>query len=63
MRDLTIDQLYNHIDGINTIATKTGLFLVLKKYYEERGLNVFDAVPETYLINLEQNRPGVSVSE
>ena len=53
LRELTLDQLYNHIDGINLIATKSGLFLTLKRYYEERLLNIYDAVPETYLINVE----------
>jgi hypothetical protein len=57
LRELTLDQIYNHIDGINLIATKSGLFLTLKKYYEEREMNIFDAVPETYLINVE-HKPG-----
>jgi hypothetical protein len=50
---MTLDQIYNHIDGINLIATKTGLFLTLKKYYEEKGMNIYEAVPETYMINVE----------
>lgn len=53
MRTLTLDQIYNHIDGINTIATKSSLFLTLKEYYKKSGINVFDVVPETYLINVD----------
>lgn len=30
LRDLTHDQMYNHLDGINQIATKSGLYLILK---------------------------------
>ena len=54
---MTLDQIYNHIDGINLIATKTGLFLTLKRYYEEKGMNIYEAVPETYMINVEY-KPG-----
>lgn len=60
LRELTIDQLYNHLDGINTIATKTGMFLILKSYYEEKKLNVFDVVPETYIINIDNGKLGLS---
>lgn len=63
LRELTIDQLYNHIDGINLIATKTGLFQVLKRYYEERGQNVFDVVPDTYIINLELSKVGQTIGD
>lgn len=55
---MTLDQIYNHIDGINLIATKTGLFLTLKKYYEEREMNIYEAVPETYMINVEYKQGG-----
>jgi len=41
------------LDGINTIATKTSLYLTLLQYYRAKGENVFDAVPDTYIINLE----------
>ena len=63
LRELTLDQLYNHIDGINLIATKSGLFLTLKKYYLEKGMNIFDAVPETYLINVEHKQGSVHNTE
>lgn len=53
MRSLTLDQIYNHIDGINTIATKSSLFLTLKEFYKDSGIKIFDVVPETYLINTD----------
>ena len=54
IRELTHDQIYNHIDGINAIATKSGLFLILKEYFKDKeGTKLFDVVPETYLINVE----------
>jgi tubulin--tyrosine ligase len=39
------------------IATKTGLFLTLKQYYSSKGMKLFEAVPETYLINVECRTP------
>lgn len=53
IRELTYDQIYNHIDGINSIATKSGLFLTLRDYYREKGIRLFDVVPDTFLINVE----------
>jgi len=50
---MTHDQLYNHLDGINTIATKSGLFLALRNYYKDKNIRLFDVVPDTYLISTE----------
>ena len=33
MHELTHNQIYNHLDGINCIASKTGLFTILRNYY------------------------------
>lgn len=58
IRELTLDQMYNHIDGINAIATKSGLFMTLRDFYKERGVRLFDVVPETYMINVECKSPA-----
>jgi len=33
-------------------VTKSGLFKTLKKFYEDQGLNTFEFVPETHIIDL-----------
>ncbi|CDW74359.1 tubulin-tyrosine ligase family protein [Stylonychia lemnae] len=53
MKELRTDQIYNHLDGINTIATKSGLFYNLKKLCADNNLSLNDYIPETYLIRVE----------
>lgn len=58
IRELSLDQMYNHIDGINVIATKSGLFMTLRDFYKDRGVRLFDVVPDTYMINVECKSPA-----
>ena len=55
LRELQPYQIYNHIDGINEIAKKSLLFLNMQNYYAVRGQNVFDYMPETYLVPSTSN--------
>ena len=54
MRELQNDQIYNHLDGINAIANKSGLFSTLKDYCDFHNLEVFNYVPETHVIHLDR---------
>eukprot|EP00347_Sterkiella_histriomuscorum_P016826 403351706 len=55
MKELRHDQIYNHLDGVNSIATKSGLFLNLKDHCEKQGIDINNYLPETYLIRVEGN--------
>jgi hypothetical protein len=43
-------QLVNHFPSVKCIASKAGLFNALKQYYGLLGMEVFDAVPTTYIV-------------
>ena len=55
LRELQPYQIYNHMDGINEISNKSMLFLNMQNFYAARGLDVFDYMPETYLIPSTNN--------
>ena len=63
INDLTSTQIYNHIDGINCIVTKSGLFKTVKRYYDDHNLDYTDFIPETYLIDLskEEKEEGLKM--
>ena len=50
LRELQTYQIYNHLDGVNEISQKSSLFLNMRAYYASRGQNVFEYLPETYLV-------------
>ena len=50
--ELTNSQIYNHLDGINCIATKTGMFLLLKAFYNSKLQNVFEYLPDTFILDM-----------
>ena len=55
LRELQPYQIYNHLDGINEVAQKSNLFVNMRDFYEARGKDVFDYMPETYLIPSQAN--------
>ena len=52
VRELGPDQIYNHLDGVNSIASKTGLFQNLRRYCDSNGLDVSQFVPETFVVRI-----------
>ena len=50
LRELHHYQIYNHLDGINEVAQKSNLFVNMREFYSNKGKNVFDYMPETYLV-------------
>ena len=53
IKDLMPHQIYNHIDGINQVATKCQLHRNMKDYaINVTGENPWDIMPETYIIEL-----------
>ena len=55
VKELQPHQIYNHVDGINEVGQKSNLFLNMREYYALKGQSVFDYMPETYLIQLEND--------
>jgi hypothetical protein len=49
--------MVNHIPGCFQLHSKKLLFANLKKYYEKKKLNVYDYLPETYVISKGLNDP------
>ena len=53
--------MYNHIEGLRKITTKTGLVKSLKEYYKNNSLclknkyEVFDSTPTTFIIKIGDN--------
>ncbi|CAD8156726.1 unnamed protein product [Paramecium pentaurelia] len=61
-------KLHNHIQNNTHLGSKKNLFYNMKKYYEQKGLNVFDFLPQTYHIrnkedlnNFIQQNPNQSI--
>ena len=52
MRMMCSTQIYNHLDGINEIASKSSLFIVMEKYYAKMDIDSRKRIPETYVIPL-----------
>lgn len=49
--------MVNHIPGCFQLHSKKLLFANLKKYYEKKKLNLYDYLPETYVISKGLNDP------
>jgi|LakMenEpi03Aug12_release.lakeMendotaPanAssembly.Ray.scaffolds.fasta_scaffold6097324_1 hypothetical protein len=49
--------MFNHIPGCFQLHSKKLLFANLKKYYEKKKLNIYDYLPETYVISKGLNDP------
>ncbi|CAD8065550.1 unnamed protein product [Paramecium sonneborni] len=48
-------KLHNHIQNNTHLGSKKNLFYNMKKYYEQKGLNVFDFLPQTYHIKNKED--------
>ncbi|CAD8071613.1 unnamed protein product [Paramecium sonneborni] len=48
-------KLHNHIQNNTHLGSKKNLFYNMKKYYQEKGLNVFDFLPQTYHIKNKED--------
>ena len=52
MKLLGPNQIYNHLDGINEIGDKSGLYMTMDHYYKNKYIDSTTRLPETYLIPL-----------